>query len=197
MRLKYLALAFALVAALALAACGNDDSSSTSATSPNGADRAFASAMIPHHQAAVQMAEIAGMRGESTFVRKLAADVTRTQNAEIEILRERIDALKAQGIEEGSLGVPEHMMGMENDIGMLRVTGSFDDAFIRMMIPHHEGAITMARAELEKGGDATLKELAQDIIDAQQREIDEMNAQLGESDEPAEESGGGHDEHTG
>lgn len=197
MRLKHFAPAFALVAALALAACGGDDSSSAAAPSPNGADRAFAAAMIPHHQAAVQMAEIARSRGESAFVRKLAADIIRTQHAEIEILRERYNALKAEGIEVGSLGVPEHMMGMGNDIGMLRVTGSFDNAFLRMMIPHHEGALTMAGAELEKGGDATLEELAQDIIDAQQREIDEMNTHLGEAGGSTDGSGDGHDGHTG
>jgi uncharacterized protein (DUF305 family) len=44
-------------------------------------DRAFVAAMIPHHESAVEMAEIA-QRGESEFVKRLAGDIIRTQNAE-------------------------------------------------------------------------------------------------------------------
>ena len=69
--MKNTGLLVALGAALSLAvsACGSDDSDSASAAPGNGADRAFVAAMIPHHESAVQMAEIAQTRGQSTFSR--------------------------------------------------------------------------------------------------------------------------------
>jgi uncharacterized protein (DUF305 family) len=57
---------------------------------------------------------------------------------------------------------------------MLRDAKPFDREFIDMMIPHHEGAVTMAKEELEKGDNPTLRKLAEDIIAAQNREIAQM-----------------------
>jgi uncharacterized protein (DUF305 family) len=45
------------------------------------------------------------------------------------------------------------MMGMNGDVAGLKTARPFDRAFLRMMIPHHEGAVLMARAELAKGKD--------------------------------------------
>jgi uncharacterized protein (DUF305 family) len=88
------------------------------------------------------------------------------------------------------------MRGMDHNISMLETADPFDPAFLEMMIPHHEGAITMAKAQLANGSDHELKQLAQGIITAQQREIDEIRARLGDD------SGGGtddmsEDEHSG
>ena len=58
---------------------------------------------------------------------------------------------------------------------MMEYTGDADVDFIRGMIPHHQGAIRMARIEIAQGQDQQTKDLAQAIIDAQSREIDEMN----------------------
>jgi uncharacterized protein (DUF305 family) len=171
-------LVVAIAAGLSLAAggCGSDDSEG--AAGGNGVDRAFAQAMIPHHESAVEMAEIAQERGESQFVKNLADDIVGTQNAEIETLRAQDAELEQAGVEPGDLGVEEHMIGMEGDPSMLRSADPFDREFIEMMIPHHEAAIEMARAELENGADPELKALAEDIIDAQQREISEMREHL-------------------
>lgn len=77
----------------------------------------------------------------------------------------------------GSMG----MMGMMSTMGTMLegLEGDeFDEAFIRMMIPHHEGAVDMAEAALESAKHAEMKQLATDIIEAQRREIDMMKGWL-------------------
>jgi hypothetical protein len=59
-------------------------------------------------------------------------------------------------------------------------TGNPDRDFARMMIPHHQGAIDMAIAELRHGRDQRLKRLAQEIIVDQQQEIAVMHLALGD-----------------
>jgi len=59
-------------------------------------------------------------------------------------------------------------------------SGDADRDFARMMIPHHQGAIDMALAELRYGKDERLRRLAQEIIVAQKQEIDVMRLVLGE-----------------
>ncbi|MDQ3724222.1 MAG: DUF305 domain-containing protein [Actinomycetota bacterium] len=175
--------ALMLVVAMLVAGCGDSDSSGDGgpASSANSIDRAFVAEMIPHHESAVEMAKIAQRRGSSEFVMQLADDIVRTQNAEISTMRAADRRLRSAGVAKGSLGVPEHMTGMDADTSTLRTAKPFDRAFIRMMLPHHEGAIPMAKAEIAKGGDAALKKLAQEIITAQQREISMMRKQLGEA----------------
>jgi uncharacterized protein (DUF305 family) len=175
-KLKYLLVAGAAGSALAIAACGSDESQSSPA---GGAiDRAFAQAMIPHHQSAVEMAEVAQDRGESDFVTNLADDIVRTQSEEIEILRAEDGELAKAGVEAGHLGMGHAEMGMTDDPAMLEAADPFDEAFLRMMIPHHQGAIAMAKIELREGKDPELIALAQEIVDAQQREITEMRREL-------------------
>jgi uncharacterized protein (DUF305 family) len=55
-------------------------------------------------------------------------------------------------------------------------TDKFDRMFLQMMIAHHKGAVTMAKSELTNGQNADARQLAQRIIDEQQREITEMEA---------------------
>jgi uncharacterized protein (DUF305 family) len=163
------------VAALLIAACG-DDTASTAAG--NATDRAFVAEMVPHHESAVRMAEIAKRRSSSTFVMRLAGDIERTQTQEISTMRARDRVHAGAGVKPGSLGMSEHMMGMDGDMTALSSAKPFDAAFLQMMIPHHKGAIVMATYELDHGKDLQLKTLARTMIAAQQREIRAMRQHL-------------------
>lgn len=56
------------------------------------------------------------------------------------------------------------------------MTGNTDQDFVAGMLPHHSGAVAMARAELEYGKDPEMRRLAKRIIAAQQKEITQMHA---------------------
>jgi uncharacterized protein (DUF305 family) len=192
MRFKLLAALAALVALAATGCDSDNDTGGDARVAGNRTDRAFVAAMVPHHQSAVEMAKIAQQRGESAFVKQLADDIVTTQTEEIATLRREDEALDTAGVENGSLGVPEHAMGMNDDPAELRTAQPFDESFLQMMVPHHEGAIEMAKAELAKGQDPELKALAQQIIDAQEREISEMQEHRGMEDGSEDAHGSGH-----
>lgn len=73
----------------------------------------------------------------------------------------------------------EAMMGMHQSMMHTKMTGNADRDFMLMMIPHHQSAIDMARAELKYGKDTRVRALATNVITAQQKEIVEMRSWLG------------------
>jgi uncharacterized protein (DUF305 family) len=66
------------------------------------------------------------------------------------------------------------MIAMDNDMATAPMNGNVDHDFAVMMMPHHHGAIEMAKAELSFGKDAVMRRLAQEILVDQQSEIDAM-----------------------
>lgn len=183
---RLLTMSFAATLAVTAAACGSDsatvDESAREQTSGqaaevagNGVDRAFVSQMIPHHESAVDMAETATEQAEHEELRGLAEEIIEAQNAEIETLSQLQGEFEQAGIEEGDLGMSDDMAGMSMDSGMLENADPFDREFLDMMIGHHQGAIRMARTELEEGANPEAQELAEEIIASQTREIEQMN----------------------
>jgi len=79
------------------------------------------------------------------------------------------------GTAAADLGMQEHYMGEAKDPSELSKARPFDRAFIDMMVPHHQGAIAMARTVLTGGKSAEVKKLAQAVVAAQTRGIGEMN----------------------
>jgi uncharacterized protein (DUF305 family) len=70
------------------------------------------------------------------------------------------------------------MTAMNGSMKAAAMNGNVDHDFAAMMIPHHEGAIEMAKAELSFGRDKTMRRLAQEILVDQKSEIDAMNLWL-------------------
>jgi uncharacterized protein (DUF305 family) len=217
-RFRTFALIAVIVLAITASACGDDEEESGSGgdntaaqTSPQAdraAERGFLEAMVPHHESAIEMAEMAVERAEAPEIKKLAEAIRDAQQPEIEQMgkiHQRLfgSALKPNMAGHEALGLSAEEAGMaghEDAMKMLETADPFDRAFIDEMVPHHEGAVKMAQAVLTKSDDAELKKLAQAIIDAQMREIEEMNAfrtehyggPVPEKDDAGDE--GGHEE---
>lgn len=179
--LTMLVAALLLASAVALSACGDDseDSSDGGATAAQETDGAFIIEMTAHHEAAIEMAQIATERAEHPEVKQLAQSIITSQGSEIqemETIHQRLFNEPAAGAEHGTLGLSEEAAGMTHDMEALETAKPFDQVFIDMMIPHHQGAIRMARLELADGEDAELHTVASAIIAAQTAEIEQMNA---------------------
>jgi uncharacterized protein (DUF305 family) len=189
------ALITSLSASLALAACSDESTVGTEAAG-TGTDRAFAVAMVPHHESAVDMAEVALQRTKRPEIKDLANAIVSSQGAEIRQLEAADRRLRTAGVQEGDLGMADHEMGMAMEAATLEQARSFDRAFVDAMIPHHEGAIRMARLELERGQDPALRRLAEAIVETQSREIDQMNEwRVDWYGRPSPAGGGGHSGH--
>jgi len=66
------------------------------------------------------------------------------------------------------------MERMQRDMSAAPMTGDTDRDFVAMMIPHHQGAVDMAKVELRYGKDAMLRKLAKNIIASQDKQIIQM-----------------------
>lgn len=174
--------------ALLLAACGGSDSEGSSSSGSadfNDADVTFVRGMIPHHEQAVEMADLAVENGTSADVKALAEKIKGEQDPEIKTMKGFLkDWGKNEG--EGSDDMGSDSSGDSAEMGMMSddemadleaASGAeFDTMFLEMMTKHHEGAVTMAETEQADGKSADAKDLAGQIIKAQKAEITEMKA---------------------
>jgi uncharacterized protein (DUF305 family) len=137
-------------------------------------DLQFMDTMVAHHEMAIRMSEMAGQKGGAA-VKTMAARIASDQQKEIETLRSWRDQWYS-----GQAGAPNMEMpgasSMNMDMThMQSLSGrSFDTMFIDMMIPHHEGAITMSQDALQRAEHAELRQFAQQVIEKQQKEIEEL-----------------------
>ena len=74
--------------------------------------------------------------------------------------------------------MPQSMTTMMGSMSAMKMTGDFDLDFANMMIPHHQSAVDMAQEYLPKAKDEKIKTMAQNIIAAQKKEIDELKTMI-------------------
>ena len=154
-----------------------------------GADIKFMQGMIGHHAQAVEMVALVPQRSASDAVRKLAQRIDVSQQDEMKMMREWLQARSQQ--------IPDprahHMMGTTLMPGMLTpeemarlaaATGAeFDRLFLEGMIKHHSGAITMVHELFATEGAGQTPEIfsyASDVDADQRMEIDRMDSMLRE-----------------
>ena len=169
-------------------ACGNDDEPAREGAQDgrhNAADVLFAQGMIPHHEQAIHMSDLALKHASRPQVKDLAARIKAAQNPEIETMKRWLadwgEPLQAHGGEHaGGHGVAG--MGMLSESNMQELeeaSGShFERLFLEGMIRHHEGALEMAEDEIDRGRFRDAKALARRIVEAQRAEIAEMRGLL-------------------
>lgn len=179
-------------------ASGTPAASETSAASPapsasaEGAaiDLAFIDMMVPHHQSAVEMAKLATERAQHPELRTMADEIIAAQEREIAQLKgwrqdwfgsdatPPMDAMPMlPGMEMPGMddhGMTGSTMDMTADIEMLRSATDFDETFLELMTAHHEMAIEAANLVLTQTERPEIRGLAEDVIESQQAEIDQM-----------------------
>ncbi|MFC3299997.1 DUF305 domain-containing protein [Arthrobacter agilis] len=180
----------------AASASGADAEASTSGDAVseehNHADVMFAQLMIPHHQQAVRMSEMMLAKdGISPGITDLATKIKDAQGPEIETMTGWLDAWGEPLEPEGGMdGHDMGDMGSEADSmeGMMSEDQMADlesaegteasRMFLESMTAHHEGAVDMARTEIDDGENPEAVELAGMIVETQNAEIEAMRELL-------------------
>jgi uncharacterized protein (DUF305 family) len=161
-------------------------------------DRHFIEMMIPHHEGAVQMADLALKLSKHPEIRKLAESIKSDQTREIAQMKswykqwygtEVPTAMNHHGMDHsGMMGMQkptvtkkplamQNMMGMQNmmavDLKALETAPDFDKAFIKEMIPHHKMALMMSSMIVDSDR-PEMRTLSNAIVQAQSKEIESM-----------------------
>jgi uncharacterized protein (DUF305 family) len=182
----------ALATAAVVSSCAGPPSShehasqDTRSTEHNAADVAFAQNMIPHHQQAVDMSAMVPSRTANPDVVVLANHIGSDQQSEIDMLKELLarwgeptGADHAGHDGHAAMGID----GMVDAATMERLQylrgGEFDGLWLRSMIKHHQGAVTMAQHEVAHGQNPDAVKMAKIIVDWQQLEIGQMTKLAG------------------
>ncbi|MBX9394224.1 DUF305 domain-containing protein [Streptomyces sp. TRM72054] len=191
--------------ALLLSACGGDgddmsgmdhgsSSSSATATTDAGdkagdfddADVMFAQMMIPHHEQALEMAQLADGRASDAEIKDIAQKIEQAQDPEIKTMKGWLQSWKQPTAMESMPGM-DHGSGhggdgMMSDADMKELQAmkgkEFDKMFAQMMIEHHNGAIAMAKDEQKNGKNADAKKMAGDIVKGQSAEVTQLRSIL-------------------
>ena len=153
-----------LISAVVLTGCASTPEANSQFSS---ADIRFAEMMIPHHEQAVLMSDIALTNSSSEEILSLAQEIKAAQAPEIEQMK------SWQGV-SASMHMGHMMDGMLSDENIQQLRDSegvtFDRLFLEGMIAHHQGAIKMAQ-KVTGSANKEVAALALAIIEAQEKEI--------------------------
>ena len=150
----------------------------------NEADVEFVTGMIPHHEQALEMADLIAGKSVSSDVVMLADEIRAAQGPEIAVMQgylaqwgTKADPHAGHGGGDADSG--HGMMTQEDLSALAAATGpAFEQMWLSMMIAHHEGAVTMAREVLAAGKEPQVQALAEAVIAGQTAEIAHMRALL-------------------
>ena len=163
---------------------GSTDTDVTNSESGfNDADVMFTQMMIPHHEQALELADMAldPTLMASEQVKALASQIKAAQDPEIDLMTQWLsewDQPLMDMSEDHSMTM-EGMLSVDELSALGQMSGEeFDQAWIQAMIAHHKGAIEMADTVKEEGESALVQELADAIIQAQKLEIDTLELLL-------------------
>jgi uncharacterized protein (DUF305 family) len=148
---------------------------------PNSADFGYAQRMIEHHKQALEMSGLAAERAGSGKVKRLADRIAAAQGPEIKAMEGWLEQHGGPREHAGHHdGAQDHgtMPGMASakQLAELREARgrAFDELFLKLMVTHHQGAVTMATEVLSEGNNVLVEEMANDVIAQQTSEINRM-----------------------
>ncbi|MGL5362966.1 MAG: CopM family metallochaperone [Bosea sp. (in: a-proteobacteria)] len=141
------------------------------------ADVDFSRGMIPHHQGAIDMSEVVLKHGSDASVKKLASEIIAAQKKEIAQmtawLQKNGSMLTGPDAAAVTKAFTDVNAKMHKDM-VMTATGNADVDFMKGMIPHHQGAVEMAKVLLQFGKDPEIRKLADDVVRTQNDEITMM-----------------------
>jgi uncharacterized protein (DUF305 family) len=145
----------------------------------NDPDSAFTQGMLGHHLGAVDMANIQLKYGKDPEMLQLAQKIIDAQEVEIKQMQKWLNSHPDVAAPMADTGAMQQayatgMNDMHGEMTLGITDPNPDMAFARGMLPHHRGAVDMAEVQLEYGKDPEMLQLAQEIIAAQQPEIEQM-----------------------
>lgn len=145
-------------------------------------DQHFIKMMVPHHEEAVKMADLALTRTKRPEIKKLAETIKKDQTREIQQMRTwykawygtEVPANAMAGMEMMGMSGKHNMMAMETHLEDLKNASNFDEEFLRQMIHHHHMAVMMSQMAVGSASRPEIRNLAQSIIKSQTAEIAQM-----------------------
>ncbi|WP_027465408.1 DUF305 domain-containing protein [Curtobacterium sp. UNCCL17] len=189
---RTLAIAASLILGLTLASCstnnsssdaGSSASSSSAASAHNDQDVMFAQMMLPHHEQAVEMSDVLLAKGDGVDpdVVTLAKQIKAEQGPEITQLTSWLQGW-GEPTESEHPGSGHSMSGMMSDSDMTDLdqasAKNAGKVFLQQMVQHHEGAVDMARSEVDKGKNTDAVAMAKSIVSSQTEQITQMQDML-------------------